>query len=134
MIIVQTRRIPIDYYFRYDRDEVAWTEAFRRPNFHEARADIMTLMQELGFTPFSEVCLLVDDLNPETWKGDPERNVMTTDDGMEIRTLMELTCMTCVQVTESEDLHTGVLRGTVGFGDVVAGMQSYMLACGHVTI
>lgn len=133
MIIVQTRRIPLDHYSRTD-SEVPWQEALRRPNFREARADIMTLMQKIGFTPFSEVCLLVDDLNPARWQGDPERNILTTDEGMEIRTLMELACMTCVEVTEAGDLHTGVLRGTVGFGPVVAGMQSYKLACGHVTV
>ena len=93
----------------------------------------MALMQKLGFTPYAEVCLLVDDLNPARWQGDPAENILTTDDGKEIRVLMDLSCMSCVEYRDGLP-YTGVLRDVIGLGKALSGMQTYKLACGHFTI
>lgn len=132
MIVVQTRQIAIDHYSRTDRLDVPWQEAARFVNWSTAHQPLRELMAELGFVPYYEIPLLIDDL--KGWQREPEKNILTTDEGAEIRVLTELSCMSCIEVDDQGTLHTGVMRGTVAFGEIVSGRQTYKLTCGHITI
>lgn len=55
------------------------------PTFAEARADVLDALQRAGFYDYANCWLLVDDLDPAKWRGEPDDNVLTTDEGQEIR-------------------------------------------------
>lgn len=84
MLSVQTRRV----YVRQQRPgpNEGWREIRKVITFSKGRNLIMDDLQRLGFEPYSEVCLLVDDLNPARYPV-PEHNILTEDGGNEIRVL-----------------------------------------------
>lgn len=89
MISIQTRRISLRYLNSRDdeNDASPWVEV---DGYFEwtpsARAATMRVMQEVGFNPYADVCLLVDELRPG-FTDDPFTNILTEDNGMQIRVI-----------------------------------------------
>jgi hypothetical protein len=85
MFEVQVRRIEIRDIYGAGNGGPDWST---RISFGEWNADsrmrVIRLMQEVGFVPYYDVVLLVDELRPG-YTDNPFENILTTDDGMQIR-------------------------------------------------
>lgn len=82
-VTIQTR-----FYDSRDGDRTTpWRTALEVPSALEGRMQIIRLLQDLGFGPFSEIILLADDLDPGKYTEPAIESRLTADNGNEVRAI-----------------------------------------------